>query len=527
MDREVILTEEGYQKLKEEIEHLLHGQAARGRGADQGGARVRRHLRELGVRRRQERAGPARVPDPVARAEAAQRARVDTEHVLHRHGLHRREGDAEGHQEQATREYSIVGSAEADPRTSASQREPGGQGPARQEEGREGHDPRAARRARKLPDHQDPGGRPTADRPQPEGGLPALIGERRREGGGLRGRASTPSRPASRGGGDRRRARGRRGAGAGRETGRARPRRRPPGRAAGPGEDGLPRPRGPQRPHPALGAGGPPRRGRHGRDPRPRPRGHRSAPTAPSRAPAAASSRVAATGSTLLAKALRPPPDKHAGVRDPEIRFRQRYLDLMSDPDARGRVHHPRRRRSRRCAASWTTAGSSRSRPPRCSRSTAAPRRARSDAPQPARPRLLPADRHRALPQAVHRRRAREGLRAGQGLPQRGRQPQAQPRVHDGRDLRGLRGLPGRHGDARAARGGRPGGDRRHDGALEGRRDRLRAAVAAARRSATDPGARAASTSAYRAARRCARAMREKGLDAPDDRRGRSSWTAC
>lgn len=45
---------------------------------------------------------------------------------------------------------------------------------------------------------------------------------------------------------------------------------------------------------------------------------------------------VAATGMTLLAKALRPPPDKHAGVRDRETRFRQRYLDLMADPDARG-----------------------------------------------------------------------------------------------------------------------------------------------------------------------------------------------
>jgi len=44
---------------------------------------------------------------------------------------------------------------------------------------------------------------------------------------------------------------------------------------------------------------------------------------------------VAATAVTLLAKALRPPPDKHAGVRDPEVRFRRRYLDLMSDPDAR------------------------------------------------------------------------------------------------------------------------------------------------------------------------------------------------
>lgn len=38
---------------------------------------------------------------------------------------------------------------------------------------------------------------------------------------------------------------------------------------------------------------------------------------------------------TLLAKALRPPPDKHAGLRDPETRFRRRYLDLMADPDVR------------------------------------------------------------------------------------------------------------------------------------------------------------------------------------------------
>src|SRR5262245_16882181 len=38
---------------------------------------------------------------------------------------------------------------------------------------------------------------------------------------------------------------------------------------------------------------------------------------------------------TLLAKALRPPPDKHAGLRDPETRHRQRYLDLMAADDVR------------------------------------------------------------------------------------------------------------------------------------------------------------------------------------------------
>jgi lysyl-tRNA synthetase class 2 len=44
---------------------------------------------------------------------------------------------------------------------------------------------------------------------------------------------------------------------------------------------------------------------------------------------------VAVDEAVLLAKALRPPPDKHAGLRDPELRYRQRYLDLMSDADVR------------------------------------------------------------------------------------------------------------------------------------------------------------------------------------------------
>jgi lysyl-tRNA synthetase, class II len=44
---------------------------------------------------------------------------------------------------------------------------------------------------------------------------------------------------------------------------------------------------------------------------------------------------VAVDEVVLLAKALRPPPDKHAGVRDPEIRYRQRYLDLIADPGVR------------------------------------------------------------------------------------------------------------------------------------------------------------------------------------------------
>jgi lysyl-tRNA synthetase class 2 len=38
---------------------------------------------------------------------------------------------------------------------------------------------------------------------------------------------------------------------------------------------------------------------------------------------------------TILAKALRPPPAKWHGLEDTEIRYRQRYLDLMSNPEVK------------------------------------------------------------------------------------------------------------------------------------------------------------------------------------------------
>jgi len=44
---------------------------------------------------------------------------------------------------------------------------------------------------------------------------------------------------------------------------------------------------------------------------------------------------IVVSSAQLLAKSLRPPPDKHAGLRDPETRYRQRYLDLMSNQDVR------------------------------------------------------------------------------------------------------------------------------------------------------------------------------------------------
>ncbi len=41
------------------------------------------------------------------------------------------------------------------------------------------------------------------------------------------------------------------------------------------------------------------------------------------------------TGWTLLAKSLRPPPDKFHGLEDTELRYRHRELDLIANPDAR------------------------------------------------------------------------------------------------------------------------------------------------------------------------------------------------
>lgn len=45
---------------------------------------------------------------------------------------------------------------------------------------------------------------------------------------------------------------------------------------------------------------------------------------------------VEATAIVLLAKALRPLPDKRHGLADVEIRYRKRYLDLIANPEVRG-----------------------------------------------------------------------------------------------------------------------------------------------------------------------------------------------
>ena len=155
----------------------------------------------------------------------------------------------------------------------------------------------------------------------------------------------------------------------------------------------------------------------------------------------------------LLAKSLRPPPEKHHGLTDVETRFRQRELDLIANEEAR-EVFMTRAKIITAIRAWLDERGFIEVETPVLQPIYGGGARAAvHDAPQRARPRRLPAHRDRALPQAADRGRARARLRARQGLPQRGALVQAQPRVHDARVVRGL--LPTTttsRADGRAAR---------------------------------------------------------------------------
>ena len=101
--KEVILTPEGYEKLKQEIEVPLDREAPRGRGPDPRRARVRRHRRERRVRRRQERAGDARaqiaqLEERLSNARVIQKQRRRPERRLDR-----RQGQAPRRRRQARR----------------------------------------------------------------------------------------------------------------------------------------------------------------------------------------------------------------------------------------------------------------------------------------------------------------------------------------------------------------------------------------------------------------------------------------
>ena len=80
----------------------------------------------------------------------------------------------------------------------------------------------------------------------------------------------------------------------------------------------------------------------------------------------------------LLAKSLRPPPEKHHGLTDVETRFRHRELDLIANEEARELFTDARQGHHLDPPAARRAGASSRSRRRCSSRSTAAARRARS-----------------------------------------------------------------------------------------------------------------------------------------------------
>ena len=82
---------------------------------------------------------------------------------------------------------------------------------------------------------------------------------------------------------------------------------------------------------------------------------------------------VQSTTLRLLTKSLRPLPDKFHGMADQEQKYRQRYVDLITDEDARERFVARSKALSVDPPASWSSTASSRSRRRCCIRSRAAP----------------------------------------------------------------------------------------------------------------------------------------------------------
>ena len=61
---------------------------------------------------------------------------------------------------------------------------------------------------------------------------------------------------------------------------------------------------------------------------------------------------------TLLSKSLRPLPEKFHGMTDTELRYRQRYVDLIMNPEVADAISMiPRQIHKRICALSWTSMG--------------------------------------------------------------------------------------------------------------------------------------------------------------------------
>jgi lysyl-tRNA synthetase class 2 len=95
---------------------------------------------------------------------------------------------------------------------------------------------------------------------------------------------------------------------------------------------------------------------------------------------------------SLLTKALRPLPDKYHGLADQELRYRQRYVDLIVNPESR-QVFRTRSRITHDAGHSRRCCGQAFCYPPQC--------------PEPG---YVPAHRAGAVPEAAGGRRFREGV---------------------------------------------------------------------------------------------------------------------
>ena len=226
----------------------------------------------------------------------------------------------------------------------------------------------------------------------------------------------------------------------------------------------------------------------------------------------------------FLAKCLLPLPEKWHGLTDVEIRYRQRYLDLIVNPDSR-RVFETRSRVVAAIREFMTARGYLEVETPMMQPiAGGAHRAAVHHAPQRARHGPLPAHRAGAVPEAADRRRAREGVRDQPQLPQRGDLDAAQPRVHDDGVLRGVRRLPGaddddRGDDRRRSRGRRSAPTRSRSASIRSRwRRRSRACRCARRRGRRRRGG----SHARSPTPTCATASRGGGLARRARPRGRS-----
>ena len=164
-----------------------------------------------------------------------------------------------------------------------------------------------------------------------------------------------------------------------------------------------------------------------------------SRPRGRSRRASAASCRSSRARLRLVTKAYRPLPEKWHGLTDVELRYRQRYVDLVANPPVadvfRARSHIVRALRAILDEHGFLEVET----PTMHTLIGGAAAQAVRDAPQRARHAPLHAHRAGALPEAPRRGRARARLRDRALLPQRGDQHAAQPRVHDARVLPGVR----------------------------------------------------------------------------------------